>query len=628
MKLGLLDLRQWARRHSADIGALLLLLAVLSMLAVYQWRQPVVRLHTDPARWMDETRRATDGQVPYRDFTWMYPPLGIIVSAAWAEVSGLSLESFHLFVTVMGIAIGFLLWGNLRVLGFGPWTAVLSSLLCVCSSFLSVHSRLLSLNIYTPSALIATFGGALSLLGLHTFVQGRRLWSLGVGGVGLGICLASKPEAALAAALAGTVAIAALRRPPTGVAPSPHRGPGPLRWALVLCVSAFGTAAIAYLPLVVKAGPSNVLEGIRGYGVLASELTQLPPIADALNATVCYGGLAAGGLAAACMVWMALYLVARRDPPHFRNSIILLSAGIAIAFIVALARYVVHQLRPHDSFAEACVWAGVWLAPVLTGALLLARRDSSSDSLSRYWVCAAVAVAYALVANGRAMVWPCHFSAHLPMGMFLWLIAVRYGGLRLQSLGVSDRARCLGTVVIVSGLACVVIKASFIDARVAGQWVQTPRGRVAVPTDVADVLSDTLVSVHSMPPDESPLLSGPYGSGMNYLSHRSSPVGQTQFVRLRLGGRTTQRMLSNLAMGKQYWTVTADEGGLLSTEASRATSPVLWEYIDSELTPVRTISAEGTSLRFTIRAPRSRHPSPLSSGTTATTSLGRARKGA
>ena len=133
MKLGLLDLRQWARRHSADIGALLLLLAVLSMLAVYQWRQPVVRLHTDPARWMDETRRATDGQVPYRDFTWMYPPLGSIVSAAWAEVSGLSLESFHLFVTVMGIAIGFLLWGNLRVLGFGPWTAVLSSLLCVCS---------------------------------------------------------------------------------------------------------------------------------------------------------------------------------------------------------------------------------------------------------------------------------------------------------------------------------------------------------------------------------------------------------------------------------------------------------------------------------------------------------------
>jgi hypothetical protein len=72
------------------------------------WWGKTASLWGDTSRWLFEAYRVSLGQVPYRDFSWPYPPLSILLVGAVFKLFGATIA--QMFVAVFSAGIVILTW--------------------------------------------------------------------------------------------------------------------------------------------------------------------------------------------------------------------------------------------------------------------------------------------------------------------------------------------------------------------------------------------------------------------------------------------------------------------------------------------------------------------------------------
>jgi len=88
------------------------LLVVFSLIAIGSilWWGKMASFWGDSSRWLFEGYRVALGEVPYRDFSWQYPPLSILLLGACFRLFGSSIVVAQVFVNVLSIGIVLLTW--------------------------------------------------------------------------------------------------------------------------------------------------------------------------------------------------------------------------------------------------------------------------------------------------------------------------------------------------------------------------------------------------------------------------------------------------------------------------------------------------------------------------------------
>lgn len=219
----------------------------------------------DYALWMHEVDRVASGQVPYRDFSWEYPPLALYTYALAARWLG---RDVSVLLTVsaalcLGIFVTYGMFARAlvdRVL----LTLVVAGGLLLSVAYSSIASETLASGMYTPAA---PLGGLLMLLSAFTYLT-----------------LRDNPRPALAIVLGVLLALAVLTKPdfwlPSAciLAFAAVGESNPNRRDRVIVGLAFFVILITGVALTVShAGWQNFLAGLSGYSAAHEEAGRMFP---------------------------------------------------------------------------------------------------------------------------------------------------------------------------------------------------------------------------------------------------------------------------------------------------------------------------------------------------------------
>ena len=237
-----------------DVLNLVSLFLICAVFAWLRWAKLDELLWGDPVHWLHEVSRVAAGELPYRDYSFQYPPFTAFFfgwafrwfGATFANASILvNFWSFSLVLLCYALA-RFLLPAALRF-------PVCFLLVCVGATSLT-NLNLFSYRIYTPALETGASGALLSLLGMLRVLRNRgaNRVSLAMIVAGSAVAFLSKPEFALANACA-LVLFALLHRR--------------FWWDLKMLAISILPAAALYAWLARVVGWRNLMAGISGYGL-------------------------------------------------------------------------------------------------------------------------------------------------------------------------------------------------------------------------------------------------------------------------------------------------------------------------------------------------------------------------
>lgn len=204
----------------------------------------------DTARWLSEAYRASLGEVPYRDFSWQYPPLSVYLYGWAFRALGATYGIASLLGAILSTATVLLMYAVARRFLDRPFAITAVVVFATAGAFSFKNFALFGLRIYSPAILLGYTGLLALVLGVDGFLRSRQ-WGLRdalLVIVGLFICLSAKPEFALSALLGLACALALSRSLMVGAA------------FLALPVAFYGW-------VVAQVGLAALLEGLGGYGM-------------------------------------------------------------------------------------------------------------------------------------------------------------------------------------------------------------------------------------------------------------------------------------------------------------------------------------------------------------------------
>lgn len=144
----------WASRRALDRDVLgVALLLALHAFLVWGYTGP---FWGDLGRWSHEVERFARGELPYRDFQWHFPPLGIWVEGTIAKLAGTSRDalSFVTLALAMVVAIASVLYARRVLQRRDAWLS--SALFVLAISYAQSHGPPLPEGLYTPAALVGS----------------------------------------------------------------------------------------------------------------------------------------------------------------------------------------------------------------------------------------------------------------------------------------------------------------------------------------------------------------------------------------------------------------------------------------------------------------------------------------
>ncbi len=230
------------------------LLLVCAILAWLRWAKLDELLWGDPVHWLHEVSRVAAGELPYRDFSFQYPPFTAFFFGWAFRWFGATFATASVLVNFWSFTVVLLCYTLTRfLLPAGLRLAVCFLLVCVCVTSLT-NFNLFSYRIYSPALATGAAGALLSLLGMLRVLRnpGTSNASLAMIAVGSGIAFLSKPEFALANGCALVLFTILHRR---------------LWWNLSMLAFSILPAAALYGWLARGVGLRNLAAGISGYGL-------------------------------------------------------------------------------------------------------------------------------------------------------------------------------------------------------------------------------------------------------------------------------------------------------------------------------------------------------------------------
>ena len=255
------------RARRSRLFGVALLLVLCGFFIALRWLK-LTSLWGDPARWLFEAFRASQGEVVYRDFAWQFPPLSLWLMSGAFQLFGATFAVAHGVLAGLGVITVFLLWAVARRL-LSPGLALITTaaLTIALGTGIAPDSFWFSLQLYTPAQLTGQIGLLIVLIVLIDYVRSgcmsRGRWLAVSAGSTIG--LLSKPEFALGIVIAlGAVMIIDkplwFNQEPIGRW---------LRHSLRWLLAGVAPAAVVYLGTGLQVGFDNLLAGLTGYGAAA-----------------------------------------------------------------------------------------------------------------------------------------------------------------------------------------------------------------------------------------------------------------------------------------------------------------------------------------------------------------------
>jgi hypothetical protein len=573
-------------------AVILMLTAVAVVLAC----SPVERLHTDPSRWMYEAVRISVGDIPYRDFTWQYFPAGIYLLGFWVSIIGNTLADFKAFTLATSALIVALMWvilacGSQSILSAGIITVVAAAL-----TSLTFHERLFSLNLYTPAMTVGLIGVLVATIGFQRFAQRRDAVNLFVAAIGGTLAALSKVDFALYVI---TISLTVVMFGHFDKPKWPM-----LAWVTYYVIPLVLLTTSIILLVALQAGFRLMMYGLSGYGVAKSELyslTHLSPdryIDFILALIYLILGVALAFKLFSPEVYSQVMLRQRTVAwlgDWAGSLIVLLVLLLTIVFIGVNSSYLAFILR-------SLVGNAAWIAAGFLPAAFVLRYFGRGINpiTAEAWTAILLATAV-LTTSSRSMLWGSRhhstqiFSGTCLIGYFIAVVA-------------ATRSRLIGSTINVGiCLSGLLLSAATLRALHHRPWVtlHTERGDVRILPWIGLPLQQTLAWLKLNTSPSTYIVSAPYGTALNYLALRQSPLRQTQFSRMddlpvdmREGDLQVFHNTSNLVIISQL-EPESFVGPELSEAWSRAENPDLWAQIDRDFVLVARF--EDVAVTYVVR---------------------------
>jgi energy-converting hydrogenase Eha subunit E len=547
----------------SDWWTLCFILALCVVIAALRWVKMESLYNVDPSMWLFQVQRFARGEAPYRDFSWNYPPLSILVLGWLARAFGPTFAVIQTAVDVLSLIVVLLGYWLVRyclprVLHLITIVAVVA----VCSTT-ATKFGLFCFETYSPSLLFAAVGLLLLLLGGLRQIQrpGLRRPDFILMAAGTFIAAASKPEA-LVAAVGGVLVLAALGRTATFAGQPGGRW---MRYYVAVLAGGLVPAMVLYLAVVMWVGLAPLKWGLSGYGLASYSCPWWP------TGLGVFGGAAATGEAvfiAAALLWGF-----RRKllPNHQRLARRLWACAlpgllIFLGYVWFLCRDVWKPGVPLGQRVEQVARSVIWTSPVLLPVMW-----------SSIWVCLICLIRFrTLSLAGRRV----SFFLSIPVMMSVRSL---FGTTLFPYTEVS--AMCYPFFVVAAPcllwlLLCLVERSHWKTVLIAGALGGYSLLRLAgaypsmfsnaryysLSTEAGIVrLSDGGVSaqiyryiVENTKPSDV-VLDLPYGGGFNFASGRPGATFTSQFRQLRMPVEYQQRDLDQVINRKPRVVIATDD---------------------------------------------------------------------
>ena len=241
------------RERFDSVVPLLLICAVFAWL---RWAKLDELLWGDPVHWLHEVSRVAAGELPYRDFSFQYPPFTAFFYGWMFRWFGATFTTASVLVNLWSFAVVLLCYAVTRfLLPARLRLAACFLLVCVCVTSLT-NFNLFSYRIYSPALVTGAAGALLSLLGMLRILrnQGTSISNLAMIAVGSGIAFLSKPEFALGEWVRA------------GPVHDPARATR-MESLTMLAISILPAAAPVWMARARGGGGGNLMAGMSGYGL-------------------------------------------------------------------------------------------------------------------------------------------------------------------------------------------------------------------------------------------------------------------------------------------------------------------------------------------------------------------------
>ena len=509
------------------------LLAMCAVFAWLRWDKLDELLWGDPVHWLHEVSRVAAGELPYRDFSFQYPPFTAFFFGWGFRWFGATFATASVLINFCSFAVVLLCYALTRyLLPAGLRLPACFLLVCVCSTSLT-NFNLFSYRIYTPALETGAAGALLSLLGMLRVLRNRGSSGVNLAMIaaGCGVAFLSKPEFALANGCALVLFTFLHRR---------------FRWDVAMLAVSILPAVALYAWLAHEVGLRNLMAGISGYGLATFACPWWPT------------GIGVFGVAAALgealLIATVLSFPWRKDfERHFgaayRRARMLAIPGtfVFLAYIAMLNRGALTSSESLARKAMLILPSLVWTAPVLLPVMwmlillfiYLAARARHSDLLmvlifpvvmsSRTWfgstqgVTADIAAACYpfLLVLGPWLLWSflSKPSARIPAVPMVAAIAIAYGLARL------------------AGGASLLTDRNY-------RTLDTAAGAVRISDYSPAIEIYRYVAAHTAESDY--VLEIPYGGGINFASGRRNPIFDTMLFNMEIPREYQQQDLERM----------------------------------------------------------------------------------
>lgn len=164
----MLDLKR--RIWRPDDAAMMLGLTLLALHALHVWGYTGL-FWGDIGRWSHEVERLASGELPYRDFQWHYPPLGLVVEGMLARIVGTDRTPVSFITTGLAavLVVAFVKYAR-EVLGRAD-SALVAVGLVLAFAFAQTTGAALPLGHYSPAVIV---GAACIAIAALLFVKQLR----------------------------------------------------------------------------------------------------------------------------------------------------------------------------------------------------------------------------------------------------------------------------------------------------------------------------------------------------------------------------------------------------------------------------------------------------------------------
>ena len=520
-------------------GAGILLLCAWVIFA--RWTKMDSLYNHDPAMWLDQVRRFAEGELPYRDFSYVYPPFTIYLLGWIASAFGATFTSMQVSIDVISLlVVGFSWWLVQYLLSPIARFFAVAAVVVDCSTTLTMFN-LFSFTTYSPALEIAAAGLLMVMVG------GVRQLKLGDSSVldlcllcvGTIVCTLTKPEAALASWAALVILFLLDQR---------------RRWWWYGAIAG-GIAIVVgsgYLFVAQTTGLQRMMAGVQGYG-LASFACPYWPTGYGV-----FGAIAAIGesiFIATALLWPARHML---KPTLLSRMRWIWMAG-AGGFLV-FAAYVWYQSGPvllsgatSNIKLETVARSVIWTSPVLLPAMwtsiciwviVLLRRGLSADLRLMVFVLTVPVAMSARSLFGTTLVPHTEVTA-LGYPFFILITAYLIEALYGYSLFEKRRAVAWSIAILLGGYSLLRIVGAYPTLFSNSRYyaLETNAGTVHLSDNhISEQIYSYIIS-HTNQNDM--VLELPYGSGFNFASKRPSPAFTTMFVDLRTSTEYQQQDLAN-----------------------------------------------------------------------------------